>query len=337
MKYRTIGTDPTTRREVSVLSLGAMHFGTATDEATSFAILDRYAEAGGTFIDTADNYAFWANGGQGGESEELLGRWRRSRGVGDEIVIATKLGARPLAPGTSYTDNAEGLSAPVIRESAERSRERLGLARLDLLYAHIEDPAVPLAETVQAFAALVAEGTVGLLGVSNHWAWRVEQARRLAAAAGLPGYEVLQYHYSYLRPRTDRPSQFSPDGDQAVLGADLLSYLRAEPQLTMVAYSPLLKGSYARQDRPLDPEFAHPGGGGRNRRDRQPGGAGLADRRRDPDDPPGRRLLGRATGGKPGGGGPGADRGAAHAAGHGRVTEPPRSSALSWLLNDSGY
>jgi Aldo/keto reductase family len=58
MKYRTIGTDPQTRREVSVLSLGTMHFGTATDEVTSLAILDRYAEAGGTFIDTADNYAW---------------------------------------------------------------------------------------------------------------------------------------------------------------------------------------------------------------------------------------------------------------------------------------
>ena len=163
MKYRTIGTDPKIRREVSVLSLGAMHFGTATDEATSFALLDRYVQAGGTFIDTADNYAFWI-GTQGGESEELLGRWRRSRGVCDEIVIATKLGARPLAPGTSFSDNAEGLSAKVIRESAERSRDRLGMSRLDLLYAHIEDPQVPLAETVEAFAALVADGAVGLLG-----------------------------------------------------------------------------------------------------------------------------------------------------------------------------
>src|SRR5690606_15689467 len=153
---------------------------------------DRYVEAGGTFIDTSDNYAFWANGGQGGESEELLGRWRRSRGVGDEIVIATKVGARPLSPGTSYTDNPEGLSAKVIREAAERSRERLGVERLDLLYAHIEDPRVPLRETVEAFAELVAEGTVGLLGVSNHWSWRVERARAIAAAAGLPGYEVLQ-------------------------------------------------------------------------------------------------------------------------------------------------
>jgi aryl-alcohol dehydrogenase-like predicted oxidoreductase len=235
-----------------------MHFGTATDEATSFAILDRYVEAGGTFIDTSGNYAFWV-GTQGGESEELLGRWRRSRGVGEEIVIATKVGARPRAPGTSFTDNAEGLSARVIRESAERSRDRLGMARLDLLYAHIEDPAVPLGETVEAFAALVAEGTVGLLGVSNHWAWRVERARSLAAAAGLPGYEVLQYQHSYLRPRTDLPGLRSPDGMPGMLGGDLVSYLRAEPELTMVAYSPLLKGGYVRQDKLDAAEFDHPG------------------------------------------------------------------------------
>jgi aryl-alcohol dehydrogenase-like predicted oxidoreductase len=259
VRYRTIGTDPATRREVSVLSLGAMRFGTATDEPTSLAILDRYVEAGGTFIDTSDNYAFWVNGTQGGESEELLGRWRRSRGIEDEIVVATKLGARPLAPGTSYLDNAEGLSAKVIRESSERSRERLGMARLDLLYAHIEDLAVPPQETVEAFAGLVAEGTVGLLGVSNHWAWRVERARNLAAAAGLPGYEVLQYHHSYLRRRTDQPSDLSPDGDLGVASGDLLSYLRAEPGLTLVAYSPLLNGGYVSQDKPLGAGLDHPG------------------------------------------------------------------------------
>ncbi|WP_328351422.1 aldo/keto reductase [Streptomyces sp. NBC_00445] len=258
MKYRTIGTDPKTRREVSVLSLGAMLFGSRTDEATSFAVLDRYVEAGGTFIDTSDNYAFWEDGSQGGHSEELLGRWRRSRGVGDEIVIATKLGARPLAPGTSYVDNPEGLSAKVIRESAERSRERLGVAKLDLLYAHIEDHKVPLQETVEAFAELVAEGTVGLLGVSNHAMWRVERARALAAAAGLPGYEVLQYAHSHLRPRTDVPSDLFADGSLGHAGAELLGYLRAEPGLTLVAYSPLLKGAYTHPDR-LPADFDHPG------------------------------------------------------------------------------
>ncbi|CCK25926.1 oxidoreductase [Streptomyces davaonensis JCM 4913] len=259
MKYRTIGTDPQHRRDVSVLALGAMLFGTRTDEETSFAVLDRYAEAGGNFIDTSNAYAYWEDGGQGGQSEELLGRWRRSRGVGEEIVIATKLGARPLAPGTGYIDNPEGLSAKVIRESAERSRERLGVEKIDLLYAHVEDRRVPLAETVEGFAELVAEGTVGLLGVSNHAVWRVERARALAAAAGLPGYEVLQYQHSHLRPRFDVPSDQFPDGSLGHAGPELLGYLRAEPALTLVAYSPLLAGAYTRQDKPLPQDYDHPG------------------------------------------------------------------------------
>jgi len=258
MKYRTIGSAPDNRREVSVLALGAMLFGSRTNEETSFALLDRYVEAGGNFIDTSDNYAFWEDGSQGGQSEELLGRWRRSRGVGDEIFIATKLGARPLAPGTSYVDNPEGLSAKVIRESAERSRERLGVEKLDLLYAHIDDPTVPQRETVEGFAELVAEGTVGLLGVSNQAVWRVERARALAAAAGLPGYEVFQYAHSHLRPRTDVPEDLFPDGSLGHAGAELFGYLRAEPGLTLVAYSPLLKGAYTHPDR-LPADFDHPG------------------------------------------------------------------------------
>ena len=259
MKYRTIGTDPTTRREVSVLALGAMLFGSMTDEKTSFAVLDRYVEAGGNFIDTSDNYAFWVDGSQGGHSEKLLGRWRRSRGIGNEVVVATKLGARPLAPGTSYTDNPEGLSAKVIREAAERSRERLGVERLDLLYAHIEDRTVPVQETVEGFAELVTEGTVGLLGASNHAVWRVERARAVAAAAGLPGYEILQYQHSHLRPRTDIPTELFPDGSLGGASGELLGYLRAEPALTLVAYSPLLGGAYTRQDKPLAPDYDHPG------------------------------------------------------------------------------
>jgi aryl-alcohol dehydrogenase-like predicted oxidoreductase len=264
MKYRTIGQNPETRREVSVLGLGAMLLGTYTDEKTSFAILDRFAEAGGTFIDTANNYSFWFNQTQGGESESLLGSWRRSRGIGDEIVIATKLGGRPKRAGLNFAEtgkleNIEGLSATAIRESAERSRELLGVERLDLLYAHIEDPTTPLEETVEAFAALVADGTVGLLGVSNHFAWKVERARALAAARGLPGYEVLQYQQSYLRPRTDLPGRRAPDGSPGLLAADLISYLRAEPGLTLVAYSPLLSGSYVRTDKALERDYEHPG------------------------------------------------------------------------------
>ncbi|AJF67784.1 aldo/keto reductase [Streptomyces vietnamensis] len=259
MKYRVIGSSPETRREVSVLSLGTMTFGTIVDEATSFAILDRFAEAGGTFIDTSNNYAFWVNGTQGGESEELVGRWLKSRGVGDEFTIATKLGARPNQPTTGFSLDVEGLSAKVIRESSERSRERLGIEKIHLLYAHIMDENTPLEETVQGFADVVADGVAGLLGASNHWSWRIERARTLAAAAGVPGYEVLQHHHSYLRQRTDIPSLRSPDGNQGLVSGDLLSYLRANPELTQVSYSPLISGAYVRDDKPLGPGFEHAG------------------------------------------------------------------------------
>jgi aryl-alcohol dehydrogenase-like predicted oxidoreductase len=104
---------------------------------------------------------------------------------------------------------------------------------------------------------LVASGEVGLLGVSNHWSWRVERARSVAFALGVPGYEVLQYHYSYLRPRADLPGRDTVGAAQG----DLLSLVHASPspELTLVAYSPLLSGAYVRSDRPLGPEFDHAG------------------------------------------------------------------------------
>ncbi|PZG20298.1 hypothetical protein C1I98_37575 [Spongiactinospora gelatinilytica] len=88
---------------------------------------------------------------------------------------------------------------------------------------------------------------------------RPPPARNLAAAAGLPGYEVLQYHHTYLRRRTDRPTLRSPDGDIGVVDGNLLGYLRAEPALALVAYSPLLGGGYVREDKPLDAALDHPG------------------------------------------------------------------------------
>jgi len=260
MRYTTIGSDSLSARKVSVLSLGAMRFGTTTDEATSFAILDRYVAAGGNFIDTSNNYLFFVNGTQGGESEALLARWRASRGIGDEIVIATKVGARPIAPATDFGTPREGLSRAAIREAGGRSRERLGAERIDLYYAHVPDQTeVPLEEQVAAFGELVADGVVGLLGLSNHWAWQVERARDLAAAAGTTRADVLQYHHTYLRMRTDIPDlRFSRDGEIGVADGSILSYVR-EPGMTLVAYSPLLNGAYTRPDKELDRAYDHPG------------------------------------------------------------------------------
>jgi aryl-alcohol dehydrogenase-like predicted oxidoreductase len=259
MRYLTIGTDPARQRRVSRIALGAMLMGTTTDEATSFAILDRYVEAGGSFIDTANNYAFWVNGTQGGESEQLLGRWLKSRGVGDEVTIATKVGGRPPQPARQLSEDLEGLSAPVVKESLARSLENLGRDHVDVYYAHIDDFAVPLEEQVETFGSLAKDGTVGLVGLSNYWTWRIERYRALAVQAGLPGYDVLQYHHTYFRARTDLGGLRSKDGNIGVADGNLLSYLRAEPRQTLVAYSPLLSGGYVRADKPLDESYDHAG------------------------------------------------------------------------------
>ncbi|MEP9365349.1 aldo/keto reductase [Nocardioides sp. CN2-186] len=258
MRYREIGPDDR-KLTVSVIALGAMLMGSRTDEETSYAILDRFVEAGGTFLDTANNYAFWVAGdNMGGQSEELLGRWRKDRGIGDEIKIATKVGGRPLKPGPDFSQGMEPLTAANIRASAERSLERMGLERLDLYYAHVQDLDVPLEEQVEAFGQLAADGTVGILGASNHWAWRVERARTLAKAAGLPAYDVLQYSHSYLNARTDQPALRAPEGNAGTASGEIRSLVR-DQGLHLVAYSPLLSGAYVRADKPMRDSFDHAG------------------------------------------------------------------------------
>ena len=234
--------------QVSQLCLGTMYFGYRTDEATAFAILDRFVEAGGNFLDTANNYGQWH--GDAGESERVIGRWRRSRGIGDEVVLATKVGARTLVPGDPSPAHWQGLGAKTIREDAETSLRQLGVDRLDLYYAHIDDRATPLEETVDALAGLAEAGKVGLLGASNHATWRIERARAIARAEGRPMYQCVQQEYSYLLPKPD-PGQVN------LITEELADYAAAEG-LTLLAYSPLLKGVYARRGEAPPPAYAHP-------------------------------------------------------------------------------
>jgi aryl-alcohol dehydrogenase-like predicted oxidoreductase len=239
---------------VSTLCLGTILFGSVLDEAASFAVLDRFREAGGTFLDTANCYPFWRPGCTGRESEEMLGRWLATRGCRQEMVIGTKLGAQPV-PGASgeWSRNAEGLSAPVVREAARGSLRRLGVERIDVLFAHIEDRNTELAETVGAFGELIAAGDVAVAGISNHPTSRIKQARAAAAELGVPGVRVVQQRHSYLRPKPG--ATFT---NQEAADGELLDYVRTEPDLTLTAYSALQEGAFVRDDRPLAPQYRSP-------------------------------------------------------------------------------
>jgi len=173
--------------DVFPLCLGGNVFGWTADERASIAVLDDYTAAGGNFIDTADMYSSWAPGNRGGESESILGRWLSARGRRDEIVIATKVGQ---APGL------KGLSANTIRAAAEASLRRLRTDHIDLYYAHIDDRATPLEETLRAFDALVREGKVRHIAASNYTAPRLAEALTISAREGLARYVALQPHYN---------------------------------------------------------------------------------------------------------------------------------------------
>jgi aryl-alcohol dehydrogenase (NADP+) len=176
-----------TEFEVFPLCLGGNVFGWTADEQQSFAVLDAFLAAGGNFIDTADVYPAWAPGNSGGESEAIIGRWMKSRGCRERVVIATKVG---------MLEKLRGLGAETIRKAAEASLARLQIERIDLYYAHRDDPATPLEETLRALDALVREGKVRHIAASNYTAARLAEALEISRREGLARFVALQPQYN---------------------------------------------------------------------------------------------------------------------------------------------
>jgi aryl-alcohol dehydrogenase-like predicted oxidoreductase len=196
--------------DVSRLCLGGNVFGWTADRDTSFAVLDDFVEAGGNFIDTSDSYMWRIPGNSGGESETIIGEWTAARGNRDRVVIATKVSSLPARPG---------LSAANIAAAVEDSLRRLRTDRIDLYYAHRDDPDVAQEETLDAFDALVRAGKVRALGASNFSAARLRSALEISARDGLASYVALQPHYNLLE-RAEFETELAP-----VLAAEGLSCL----------------------------------------------------------------------------------------------------------------
>lgn len=236
-----------TGESVSALCLGTMYFGTNTDEETSRQLLDRYVEAGGSFLDTANTYSRWVEGFNGGESETLLGRWFKDRGNRQDMFLATKVGF-PNPP-----DDLEfGLSAAQIERACEASLSRMGVDHIDLYYAHNDDRRHPMEERLEAFHRLVKAGKVRYIGASNTADWRLEEARWISNTKGYPEFCAVQQRYTYVRPQAG--AVYDP---HCVVNDELLDYARNRG-ITIVAYSPLSKGAYTRSDKSFPKEYLGP-------------------------------------------------------------------------------
>ncbi|MEI7970769.1 MAG: aldo/keto reductase [Betaproteobacteria bacterium] len=205
---------------VSTLALGGNVFGWTIDERRSFEVLDAFVAAGGNFIDTADIYSRWHPGNAGGESETIIGRWMKSRGNRNDIVIATKVGME-MGPG------ARGLSPTYVARAVEDSLRRLQTDRIDLYQSHEDDPDTPFEATLGTYAKLIHDGKVRAIGASNFTAPRLAAAMGASAALGTVAYCSLQPHYSLMERQ----------GFESALAGVCREY-----QLAVLPYFPLASG-----------------------------------------------------------------------------------------------
>lgn len=215
---------------VSPFCLGAMTFGNdwgwGSDVKTSEAVLDRYVERGGNFIDTANAYTK-------GHSEKIIGDYLRRRDLRrDRLVLATKFFAN-LFPGDP---NAGGTSRKSLTAACDESLRRLGTDYIDLYWMHLWDQFTPIEETMRALDDLVSAGKVRYLGFSDTPAWKVAQAQTMARFRGWTPLVALQIEYSLIERTVE--GELIPMAQELGLGVTPWSPLRGG----------VLTGKYTREN-----------------------------------------------------------------------------------------
>jgi len=227
---------------ISCMALGTMYFGSKTDEKTSFRLLDKYVEYGGSFLDSANKYASWVPGFRGGESEKLIGKWIKQKGTGQRMFISSKV-------GFPYGNIPRSLKKEIIISECERSLKRLEVETIDLYFAHGHDPETPVEETMEAFYKLRKDGKIRFSGASNFYAWHLSEANAAAGLQGWDGFVCVQQRHTCLEPllRADF-------GTQLLLTPEIQDFC-VKKNLGIMAYSPLLGGVYAKDNQPVPIQY----------------------------------------------------------------------------------
>ncbi|MGV0847311.1 aldo/keto reductase [Empedobacter falsenii] len=176
--------------EIKPIFFGGNVFGWTLNEEESFRILDGFLDRGFNAIDTANNYSYWVDGNVGTESERIIGNWIKSRGVRDQIVLATKVGGRNMIQDKPNTTKAH------ILKEVEESLIRLQTDYIDLYQTHYDDINTPVEETLSAYNQLIKEGKVRYIGASNFSSERLIESLDKSELYNLPQYKTLQPEYN---------------------------------------------------------------------------------------------------------------------------------------------
>jgi aryl-alcohol dehydrogenase-like predicted oxidoreductase len=190
---------------IAPVNFGGNVFGWTLDEKKSFDILDQFTDEGFNFIDTADTYSWWVNG-KGGQSEEIIGKWMKSRGNRNNLVVATKVGSETKEHGFD-------ISRKHILKSVDESLRRLQTDHIDLYYTHFDDNKTPVEETLAAYDEIIKAGKVRYIGASNVSPERLRESFEVSEKNSLPKYVALQPHYN-LMEREKFETHYAPLADE---------------------------------------------------------------------------------------------------------------------------
>lgn len=202
---------PRTDLRASTLALGTDYFGSTVDRETSMQMMDRYLEAGGNVIDTAELYARWVPGGDH-QSEKTIGHWLRERGVRDQVILSTK-GAHPHLESM----DKPRLSKSEIQSDLDGSLQRLGVEQIDLYWLHRDSQHIPVEDILQSLEDFRRAGKIRHAGFSNWSQSRADEALRAAKAANIEGFVASQnlWTLATINPAAADPTWASIDGSFA--------------------------------------------------------------------------------------------------------------------------
>jgi aryl-alcohol dehydrogenase-like predicted oxidoreductase len=232
MQYKRI---PHTHLSPSTICLGTALFGTDVDDVTSFGILDTFFEHGGTFLDTAHAYGEWVPNGIG-QSERVIGRWLKERGVREQVVLATK-GGQPY----EATPHLSRLNHDELVSDLDHSLQCLQVDTIDLYWLHRDDPTLPVAAILETLNQQVARGKIRYFGCSNWRTNRIREALQYAAHHAIAGFVGNQLMWSFATPN---PHGIE-DTSLVFMDTQMLEFHR-ETNLAVLAYTPQARGFFSK-------------------------------------------------------------------------------------------
>ena len=223
MKYNRLGRSGIV---VSDICMGTMTFGTSADEKTAFEIMDRSVDAGIDFFDTAENYPVPPDPKYAGRTEEIVGKWLKTRSR-DSVIIATKVsGPSHGWIKAAVRDGKTALDRHNIMRAVEGSLTKLGTDYIDLYQTHWPDHGTPYEEILMALDDLVQSGKVRIVGCSNETAWGLTKSLGVSEREGLARYETIQNNHSLNNRRFE----------------DELAQVCRKEQVSSIPYSPIAGG-----------------------------------------------------------------------------------------------